>query len=233
MIKNLKELCHYFLMKIKWRGICQLSNNVWVSHTSYFEGMNKIHYNSKFHGYLGYGSYIGWNCELNANIGRFSSIAPNVVVNCGTHPINEPFVTTCPSFFSLNQAKMQNGSTFATSQLFDEFKFYDSKNKIAVKIGSDCWIGDGAFIVGGIEIGDGAVVLAHAVVTQNVAPYSIVGGVPAKEIGRRFDDDTIAFLLKTKWWNNDVSWFEKNWGLFSDIKAFKKYYSKYQKDVEL
>jgi acetyltransferase-like isoleucine patch superfamily enzyme len=69
-----------------------------------------------------------------------------------------------------------------------------------VKIGNDVWIGKNASILGGVTIGDGAVVGAFSVVTKDVPPYAIVAGNPAKLIHMRFDDETISQLLKIKWW---------------------------------
>lgn len=68
-------------------------------------------------------------------------------------------------------------------------------------IGNDVWLGIGATIMSGVIIGDGAVVATKAVVTKNVPPYAIVGGVPARVIGCRFDDVTIARLLALRWWD--------------------------------
>ena len=61
-------------------------------------------------------------------------------------------------------------------------------------------------------------------VTKDVPPYAIVGGVPAKVIGYRYDDETIRFMLKCKWWNNQQEWFEKNWRLLNDVEALKEYF---------
>ena len=63
------------------------------------------------------------------------------------------------------------------------------------------WIGYEAVILAGVTIGDGAVIGTRAVVTKDVPPYTIVGGVPAKPIRKRFTQETIDFLLKIKWWN--------------------------------
>jgi len=68
-------------------------------------------------------------------------------------------------------------------------------------VGHDVWIGYDALIMPGVKIGDGAVVAARAVVTKDVAPYTIVGGNPARELKRRFDDATVARLLALAWWN--------------------------------
>ena len=74
-------------------------------------------------------------------------------------------------------------------------------NKGDIIIGNDVWIGYEAVILSGITIGDGAIIGTRAVVTKDVPPYTIVGGVPAKPIRKRFDDVTIARLLELKWWD--------------------------------
>lgn len=70
-----------------------------------------------------------------------------------------------------------------------------------VIIGNDVWICTDALILSGVTIGDGAIIMARAVVTRDVAPYAIVGGSPARETGRRFDEQTIARLLAIRWWD--------------------------------
>ncbi len=70
-----------------------------------------------------------------------------------------------------------------------------------VVIGNDVWIGTDALILSGVTIGDGAVIMARAVVTRDVAPYAIVGGVPARKLGSRFSPDIVARLLAVRWWD--------------------------------
>lgn len=70
-----------------------------------------------------------------------------------------------------------------------------------IVIGSDVWIGYEAVIFAGVTIGDGAIIGTRAVVTKDVPPYTIVGGVPAKPIRKRFSDETISALLTTRWWD--------------------------------
>lgn len=72
---------------------------------------------------------------------------------------------------------------------------------VAIVIGNDVWIGYEAVILAGVTVGDGAVIGARAVVTKDVPPYTIVGGVPAKPIRKRFSEDLIAALLELRWWD--------------------------------
>ena len=197
----------YNCRRLKFYPSCEISLK------SKFEGANKLYQYVSFRGSMGYGSYIGPHCEVEAIIGRFTSIASYVKNNRGTHPYSYPYVTTSPMFFS---TQLQNGKTFAKEMMYDEFRDF-------VQVGNDCWIGEKAFLVGGITIGDGAVVLAGAIVAKNVPPYAIVGGIPAKVIKYRYDEETIKFLLDFKWWTRDISWFEENWRLLCDIDKLKEY----------
>lgn len=190
-----------------------------------FEGCCQLHPYVKFCGRLGYGSYIGPYSKISAHIGRFTSIASYVCTVAGRHAYQAPFATTCPMFFSLNPNHSQSGSTFATEQMFEELKFAVPEKQLDVEIGNDVWIGERAMLIGGVHIADGAIVLAGAVVTKDVPPYAIVGGVPAKIIRYRYDKETISFLLQTQWWNNTEEWFKENWILLTDIDQLKAYYN--------
>ena len=227
IIKKLPVLSHLLLyLWQKWHNGKKVK--FWYStHISYrcgFEGMNMVGPHTDFFGSLGYGSYIGGDGIVSADVGRFTSIGPNCRYINATHAYKAPFATTCPLFFSKSNGNNPQGKTFATEQMIEEFKFYDKARELVNKIGNDCWFGSNVTLIGGVEIHDGAVVLANAVVTKDVPPYAIVGGVPAKVIGYRYDDETIQFLQKTKWWNNQPEWFEKNWRLLNDIEALKDFY---------
>lgn len=213
MIHYCKHIIKNILIGIKFRDKLKFSFSCDVSLKSDFEGANKIYPHTLFCGSMGYGSYISQYCEIHANIGRFTSIAPYVRTNTGIHPIGWPFATTSPMFFSTQE---QTGITFADRMMFDEFKK-------PTEIGNDVWVGENVFFAGGLTIGDGAVVLAGAVVTKDVPPYAIVGGVPAKVIRYRYDEETIRFLLDLKWWNKDVEWLRENWELLCDIDKLKVY----------
>lgn len=80
----------------------------------------------------------------------------------------------------------------------------------SVAIGSDVWIGDGVTILSGVSVGDGACIAAGAVVTENVALYEVVGGIPAKRIRYRFGEDVREFLLEIEWWNWSDSRIRRN-----------------------
>lgn len=167
--------------------------------------------------YIGYGTYLSEYCNFsNCRIGRFCSIAPHSEVIAGLHPTKN-FVSTHPSFFSIMK---QSGFTFVKKNVFDEFKYADNSRKLSVVIGNDVWIGYGARILEGIVIGDGAIIGAGALVTKDVEPYTIVAGIPAKKIRYRFTKEQIEFLMKFKWWENDINWIEDNYKLFRNMDDF-------------
>lgn len=85
-------------------------------------------------------------------------------------------------------------------------------NRGDIVLGNDVWIGFEAVILSGVTIGDGAVVGARTVVTKDVPPYTIVGGVPAKLIRKRFSDDVIAKLSEIRWWDRPEDWIKNNLG---------------------
>ncbi len=79
-----------------------------------------------------------------------------------------------------------------------------------IRIGNDVWIGYNATILAGVHIGDGAIIAANTTVTKDVAPYTIVGGNPSKEIKKRFSEEVIKKLLKIEWWHWDIEKITKN-----------------------
>jgi len=205
--------------KVKFSWTCNIGIN------SHFEGLNVIGAKSSFSGFLGRGSYIVSNCHISGKIGRYCSIASNVNVIAFTHPVHK-FVSTHPAFYSLIK---QNGHSFAKTQCFNEYLFADKENKYPVIIGNDVWLGFGTTLIGGITIGDGAVILANSTVTKNVDPYTIVGGIPAKPLKKRFDEETIAFLLNFRWWDKPESWIYRNADYFCEIDNFIANVSKLSK----
>lgn len=136
---------------------------------------------------MGRYSYVGAGTRITDTvIGSFCSIGGRCGIGGGVHPTS--MVSTSPTFFKGHNILGKN---------FAEIPYDPS---LPVEIGNDVWIGEGACIISGVKIGDGAIIGAHAVVTKNVEPYSVVVGVPAREIRKRFDEETIRQLLALKWW---------------------------------
>ena len=215
----MKNLLKNLYVRLKWRHRLRMPLSARPGIGARFEGANALSERTRFDGSLGYGSYVGSDSDMSADVGRFSSIGPGVKSSPYLHPMRPPFATTSPMFFSLLR---QNGETFATRQMAEESRMTDPSRGIHVKIGSDCWIGEDALLIGGVTIGDGAVVMARAVVTKDVPPYSIVGGVPAVEVSRRYDEETIGWLTRVKWWTRPVDWLRLNWEAMCDISKLRQ-----------
>ena len=215
-----KQILKYFLKKMKWGKRCKFNRSSNISFDSKFEGMNYVYSNTTFQGEMGLGSYIAHNCEFYGKIGRFCSVAPHVEVVVGTHPYTYPYVTTSPYFFS---SLKQNGFALYDRSLVEEFRFADEEKKFPVVVGNDCWIGQGVKIISGVTIADGVMILAGAVVTKDVPPYAIVGGVPAKVLRYRYSPESITKLLEIKWWNKDLIWLKANKECLIDIEKLLKF----------
>lgn len=183
---------------------------------SYFEGHNVIFDKSQVvNCQIGLCTYIANNSNLySSRIGRFCSIGPYVKTIVGRHP-TMAFISTYPSFYY--DTTDQLGFTFYSGKsLYNTCPKPLTEDKYDIVIGNDVWIGASVIILGGITIGDGAIIAAGAVVTKDVEPYSIVGGVPAKLIRYRFSSATIQRLLKDKWWNKDLDYIIKHISDFTD-----------------
>ena len=137
---------------------------------------------------LGRYSYVGKSSIISdAKIGNFCSVAGYSQIGGGMHPTN--MVSTSPCFLSGHSSTGHN---------FAQIAFQSSNT---VEIGHDVWIGAGCYIKSGVKVGTGAIIGSHTVVTHDVEPYSVVAGVPAKEIRKRFDEETVKKLLELKWWD--------------------------------
>ncbi len=123
-------------------------------------------------------------------IGKFCSIACGVkfLFNCANHTLKSLSTYTFPLFYEDWELEKSNVASA-----------WDNKGDIV--IGNDVWIGFEAVILAGVKIGDGAIIGTRAVVTKDVPPYSIVGGIPAKVIRKRYSPDIIEQLLSLRWWD--------------------------------
>ena len=204
-IKNLFEGV-VIRLKNNWkRAKLQAQNRFCKFHRSIevnnciFEGSNTLFERVMIiDSHLGKHSYVQKDSSIvNAEIGRFCSIGPNVIIGPGVHETK--FVSSHPSFYS----PVQNlRKSFSETE-----KIVASKRII---IGNDVWIGANSILLDGIKIGHGAVIAAGAVVSKDVSPYTIVGGVPARTIKTRFDQQTIEELLLTKWWEMEDDWLSEH-----------------------
>lgn len=150
---------------------------------------NCIINDSEVHSY----SYLGKNCLIqNATIGKFCSIANDVSIGLGNHPLD---------YFSTSPLLYRKQNTFNINLVEYDLQF---EEYLPVSIGNDVWIGSRSIILGGISIGNGSVIAANSVVTKDVAPYAVIGGVPAKLIKYRFSEKKIDDLNNGKWWDMDL-----------------------------
>lgn len=137
-----------------------------------------------------------WNEGAPLNIGSFCSIARNIQIFLGgNHRID--WITTFP-FGHIFQAELggENIQGHPTT-------------KGGVNIGNDVWIGQGVTIMSGVSIGDGAVIAINSTIIDDVPPYSIIGGNPAKHIKYRFSDEIINLLLELRWWELSIDQIKK------------------------
>jgi virginiamycin A acetyltransferase len=118
--------------------------------------------------------------------------------------------------FTSGNHNMTSISTYPFPIFYEEWELSVSNitdawdNNGDIVIGNDVWIGYEAVIMQGVRIGDGAIIGTRAVVTRDVPPYTIVGGIPAKEIRKRFSEEVAVKLIKLQWWNWDDKTIQKN-----------------------
>lgn len=159
--------------------------------------------------FFGAFSFVNYGNFIRGRVGRFCSIASNCSIGAGEHDFN---CISASIAFELSDGERFNKFNTLMSDPEYVANMRQSRRLSAIEhrgtrllrqtvIGNDVWIGTGAIILHGVQIGDGAVIASGAVVTKDVPPYAVVGGVPAKVIKYRFDENTVDRLLKSRWWD--------------------------------
>lgn len=171
---------------------------------------------------IGAFSYLR-GCFLRApvRIGRYCSFAPDISIGIGKHPTN--WLSTHP-FQIFTQDFFLQYPEYA--RISHQQKNPDLVEKDII-IGDDVWVGTSVIIKDGVTIGPGAIIGAGSVVTKDVEPYAIVGGVPAKKIKMRFNQKIIKKLLTLRWWEYDLSPLKNNVD-FSNVEKTIEYIEQLQ-----
>jgi phosphonate metabolism protein (transferase hexapeptide repeat family) len=140
---------------------------------------------------IGDASYLGHDCQVaDATIGKFCAIAAHVRIGPPNHPMERPSLhrfTYVPEYYDTSKQR--------------DAAFFAARRAARVTIGHDVWIGHGVTVLAGVTVGDGAVLAAGAVVAKDVAPYTIVGGVPGRVIRERFPRAIAERLQRIAWWD--------------------------------
>ena len=148
-----------------------------------------------------------------ASVGKFGNIASHARLGATNHPIDRPTA----HHFTYRSEMYDLGE--------DDETIFQWRAGQPVDVGHDVWIGHNATVLPDVSIGNGAVVAAGAVVTRDVDPYQIVGGVPAEPIERRFPQPTAARIEATEWWNWDHQTLSDRLTAFRDIDTFLAKYA--------
>jgi len=175
-----------------------------------FEGVNKVYKYARLRDVsIGHFSYVSRGTQVyNAEVGKFTCIGPETIIGPGEHPVRG-YISSHPAFYSM---LAQAGKTFSDKDYVEEIP--------RTIVGHNVWIGARAIIRAGVTIGDGAVIAAGAVVVKDVAPYTVVGGVPAIVMRNRFDDETRKLVQRSEWWNWSTEKLAKHADAFRDERKF-------------
>ena len=198
-------------MSIKQLGIHGIKEKIFIMGSLVNEDPVNLTSDNHFDGFCSIGAF-SYICEkgrfVNTSIGRYCSIAEQVWIAPPQHPTGtlstHPFVYDSPRSLNAGFGDYPAYAKIKGTKPYSGFQPIPA-DKPSTFIGNDVWIGARAMIMGGVTIGDGAIIAAGAVVTKNVDAYTIVGGVPARPIRKRFDEDLIKQLQELRWWEYDLS----------------------------
>lgn len=148
-----------------------------------------------------------------ATVGRFGNVASDARLGPTNHPIDRPTA----HHFTYRAAMYELGE--------NDDAVFEWRADQPVAVGHDVWIGHGATVLPDVSVGNGAVVAAGAVVADDVAPYTVVAGVPAEPVGRRFDPSVAARVEATEWWDWDHETLADRLADFRDLETFLAKYA--------
>lgn len=187
------------IAKFQEMGIC-ISYKCSIIDVILEQYVNIAHHAQIAQSKIGMRSSVGRYAKIrNSEIGKYCSISWDVTIGAVTHP-------------------MERASSHAFTYR-KQFGIVSEDSSIEQKrtvVGNDVWIGCNSVIISGVKIGDGAVIGAGAVVTKDVEPYSIVGGVPARIIRYRFNNEICKKMQELKWWNKSDEWIKSNLSFFTE-----------------
>lgn len=171
---------------------------------------------------LGDYSYLMERVQLDyADVGKFANVASHARLGPTNHPIHRPtahhFTYRCEMYDLADE---------------DDESVFEWRADQPVEVGHDTWIGHNATVLPDVAIGNGAVVAAGAVVTHDVEPYTVVAGVPAEPVDRRFSPEVTARLEATEWWHWDHETLGERLAEFRDLEAFLEAYAPAAASVE-
>lgn len=201
MKEILKYIITNYIYKIQYPNSV-LESFIGLRRNGNFEDFITIRKNVNIYGNTKIGAFTLLNrytvlTKLVKEVGRFSSVGPNVYIGPGNHDYNHTTSRGVPDV-----ANFLNITLY--SSLIEQIKYEKSLINRETHIGHDVWIGGHSVILNGINVCDGAVIASNSVVTKDVEPYSIVGGVPAKFIKYRFKEKYIDQLIKIDFYNKPL-----------------------------